>query len=81
MEVRVKLFAGVRDAFGRPELTVTLAEDATAADLLRHLRDAEPDADSLLFACRVAVDHEFVSSASALPAGAEVAVIPPVSGG
>jgi len=40
-----------------------------------------PDAADLFAACRVAVNREFVSPDSPIADGAEVALIPPVSGG
>ena len=40
-----------------------------------------PELKSLLPSCRIAVDCEYVGPDASVPLGAEVALIPPVSGG
>ncbi len=74
MQVKVLLFAGARDAFGCSEVLTRIPLEGTPADLIRHLEDAYPAAAPFLKTCRVAVDQDFAE-------GAEVALIPPVSGG
>lgn len=69
----VLLFAHLRETHG-PAVTVELPAGATVADLRRRLPfDAA--------GCRIAVNLAFADDADVIPAGAEVAVIPPVSGG
>ena len=80
-EVTVQLFAGARAAFGSPTVRVDLGEGGTVGDLCDRLREAHPDAVSFLATCRVAVNQEFASPEHPVPTGAEVALIPPVSGG
>lgn len=60
---------------------VELADGATVADLLETLGRAYPEIAKSLTGCRVAIDQEFASADDAIPVGAELAVIPPVSGG
>jgi len=79
--LRVRLFAGARDAVGATEVELDLPAGATVADLLDRLRADHPAAADLISACRVAVEREFAEAGAALPPGAEVALIPPVSGG
>ncbi len=79
-KVRVRLFAGVRGAIGREEVMAQISLEGTVADLRRHLADAYPGI-GLLDACRFAVDREFATEDSVIPGRAEVALIPPVSGG
>ena len=79
-KVRVRLFAGVRDAMRSDEVLAQIPLEGTVADLRRHLADAYPGVD-LLDACRVAVDREFAAEDAVIPERAEVALIPPVSGG
>ncbi len=81
MQVRVLLFAGARDAFGANEVPARIPLDGTAADLIRHLEDACPGAIEFLRTCRVAVNREFATPDGVIPEDAEVALIPPVSGG
>ena len=51
------------------------------ADLRRRLLEIHPRLSSVLPRCRIAVDRDFVPEDAAVRDGAEVAVIPPVSGG
>jgi molybdopterin converting factor subunit 1 len=80
MSVTVLLFASYADAFGTSSLLVDLPRDATVADVLAQLR-ARPGADRLPPVPLVAVNQQYASVASAVHAGDEVAVIPPVAGG
>jgi molybdopterin synthase sulfur carrier subunit len=78
MSVTVLYFASLREAAGRAEETVpTPVSLAALYDELR-ARHALPLAREKL---RVAVDGAFVSWDAALRDGAQVAFIPPVSGG
>ena len=79
--VTVLYFASVRDRIGRDHDIVELptrTSDRAVLDTIARLR---PEAADLLAACRLAVDHAFVSGAIELGLTSEVAVIPPVSGG
>lgn len=79
--IRVLYFASLRDASGCESEDVELADaGATAAELYASLRQRH----SLPFArerLRVAIDGSFADWATPLADGAEVAFIPPVSGG
>jgi molybdopterin synthase catalytic subunit len=74
-------FAGVRDRVGRSQEVLDLPARTTDAELLRRLAELHPTASGLFACSRVAVDQDFVRGDIALRDGAEVAVIPPVSGG
>ena len=82
MRVRVLLFAMLRQRAGTETLELELPEDATAADALAALgqRDGLGEVIGRL-PLRVAVNREYVPDSTALSAGDELAVIPPVSGG
>jgi len=80
-QVRVRMFAGARDAVGAEEVLARIPLAGTVTDLLRHLEDAYPLAAPILLVCRVAVDREFAGVDDVIPERAEVALIPPVSGG
>jgi molybdopterin synthase catalytic subunit len=80
MAITVLYFAGARDAAGAARETLAAAP-ATVADLRRALAAAHPRLGRILERCRIAVDQEFAEDAAAIRDGAEVAVVPPVSGG
>lgn len=78
--VTILYFAGARDAAGVSRETIDLAPTTVAA-LRRALSERHPDLAQVLPRCRLAVNQEMAEDADAVPAGAEVAIIPPVSGG
>ncbi len=80
MSVTVLLFASYADALGAGSLVVDLPANATVADVLAELR-RRPGADRLPPSPLVAVNQHYASPMSAVRAGDEVAVIPPVAGG
>jgi len=79
--MRVLLFAGLAEAVGRRE--VELPEDgaveATVDEVVARLRESFPALTGHVF--RVAVDRRYARGDELVAAGAEVALIPPVSGG
>jgi molybdopterin synthase catalytic subunit len=77
----VHLFAAARDLSGSPTVVVHLPATATVVDLRRTLMEVHPALAPLLPRCRIAVNQEFADESTVLPPGAELAVIPPVSGG
>ena len=79
--VRVRLFAAAREAAGTAELAVDPQPLGALLDALR--RDHGRDFSSVLDTARVWVngDDPRDGDATALTAGDEVAVLPPVSGG
>jgi molybdopterin converting factor subunit 1 len=79
--VRVLYFASVRDAIGLEHEEVDLPDRVEASELIAALARRHPRAAVLLGASRLAVDQEFARGPVLLTASAEVAVIPPVSGG
>jgi molybdopterin converting factor subunit 1 len=81
MRVTVRLFARARDLAGADAVTVDLAAGATVADLRRRLAAEAPALAGLLPRCAVAVGQEFAGDSTTLADGAEVALLPPVSGG
>jgi len=76
----VLYFAGAREAAGTARETLEAAP-ATVAELRRLLGGRHPALEPVLARCRIALDQELAVDADPVPPGAEVAVIPPVSGG
>ncbi len=92
MTVVVRLFAGARELAGVGAVSVKLPDGATVAELRGVLkRDLTPQTpfrsaegeplSRLISRSRIAVNQEFADDGAIIPDGAEVALIPPVSGG
>jgi molybdopterin converting factor subunit 1 len=81
MIVRVRLFAAARQLAGADQVTVELANGATVGDLRRALTDQYPTLARLLPQTLFAIDTEYVADAAVVAPEAEIACIPPVSGG
>ena len=81
MRVRVRLFAGTRDAVGAAAVELELAEDARIEDALAALCARHPRLAAYRPHALYAVDGRFVPTTEPLRAGAELAIMPPVSGG
>ena len=81
INVRVRLFARARDLAGTDSLSVHLPDGATVAELRGRLVAEHPALAGLVPRSAVAVNDEFAEDAARLPCEAEVALLPPVSGG
>jgi molybdopterin converting factor subunit 1 len=81
VRVTVRLFALARQRAGRAEVVLDLPEGATVADLKRALAASCPELAPLVPNVMIAVDSEYADDDVAIAPAAEVAVIPPVSGG
>lgn len=79
--VRVLVFAAARELLGVREVSLSLAEGATAGDALEALCQRGPLLRPYAHALRLAVNGDYVSPEHVLRTGDEVAVIPPVAGG
>ncbi len=76
MQIRVRLFAGLRERAGVDVLELELPDGATVADALERLRPVAGDLQVVM-----AVNREYADAADSLHADDELALIPPVSGG
>lgn len=81
MMVCVRLFARARDLAQTNMLHVEVPAGATVGDLRRRLAEERPVLANILERSALAVNDEFADDSLALPRGAEVALLPPVSGG
>jgi sulfur-carrier protein len=81
MRIRVRLFASLREATGRPELDLELPERATAEDAWRRLAESYPSLASRRTSLAASVNRRYAPFAQALAEGDELVFIPPVSGG
>jgi MoaE-MoaD fusion protein len=76
MQVRVRLFALLRERAGTDELALELADGASVRDALEQVRGLTADMPVVM-----AVNQEYATDDQALAPGDEIALIPPVSGG
>jgi molybdopterin converting factor subunit 1 len=81
MIVRVRLFARAKDLAGTDAVAIDLSPGSTVGELRRRLASEYPALAGLLPRCAVAVADEFAEDSLTLPPSAEVALLPPVSGG
>jgi len=81
MMLTVQLFARARDLAGADALAVVLPTGATVGELRTAISQICPALRDLLPRCAIAVDEDFAGDDRSLFMNAEVAVIPPVSGG
>jgi MoaE-MoaD fusion protein len=76
MQVRIRLFAGLRERAGTDEVQLELPDGARVRDALEQVRDLTAGVPVVM-----AVNREYAREDEALSAGDELALIPPVSGG
>ncbi len=76
MQVRVLLFAGLRERAGASVVELELPDGAVVRDALERLRAVAQDVPVVM-----AINQEYAAPDAALHAGDELALIPPVSGG
>lgn len=81
MRVVVKLFGAIREAAGEKELSVSLPEGSSVADLRAVLAGDTPAFDLFGERLAVSVNYEMAEFETRLGDGDEVAFLPPVSGG
>ena len=81
MNVRVRLFAVARQAAGRDAVELDLPEGASIGDLRRQLGVEIPQLSGLVARMMFAVGTEYADDGAIIPPDADVACIPPVSGG
>ena len=77
----IHLFAGARELAGMASVTIAMRDGATVAELRQSLMNRLIALAPLLPHSRIAVNQEFADDSAIVPEGAEVALIPPVSGG
>lgn len=81
MRVELLLFAGLREALGGDTVHAEVTATSTYADLKRQLAERHPEAASLVAASRIAAAGQFTRDTDPVDTSAELALIPPVSGG
>ena len=81
MEIKINLFAALRDAAGKPEVRIPWKQGMTCLDVVGQLKEKFYLAASLWAVSFVAVNGHYAEAGTVLNPEDEVAVLPPVSGG
>ena len=81
MQVRVLFFGVLKDLAGRSSDELSLPESACAGDVIERYERQFPAIAGMRSSIAISVNQEYVQQDSALRAGDEVALLPPVSGG
>ncbi|HEV2124332.1 MAG TPA: molybdopterin converting factor subunit 1 [Chloroflexota bacterium] len=79
MRIKLRYFASIREALGKREEEIDVAEGATVGDVWARLVSEQPKLTDQRY--RPAVNQEYTSTEEALSDGDELVFIPPVSGG
>jgi molybdopterin converting factor subunit 1 len=79
--MNVLLFARARDLIGADRIDIEMPASATVGAMRRLLMLRYPNIAGLLEKSAVAVNEEIAEDGVQIPLGAEVALLPPVSGG
>jgi molybdopterin synthase catalytic subunit len=80
-KIKLLFFASLKERAGAKEITLEIPEGAHVGDLKTILRAHIPNLEPAMSSMLVSVNHEFCQDEDLIPAGAEVALFPPVSGG
>jgi len=80
-KIQVLFFASLKDQIGSNRLEIELPEGATVAALKKHLLDIQPGLGSIISNLSVSINQGYAFDNDIIPANAEVALFPPVSGG
>lgn len=81
MTVKVAFFAAAREIAGCEYLDLVVDDSATVANVKLELSQRFPELAELMNRSTWSVDHEYVGNEKELYDGAEIGMIPPVSGG
>lgn len=81
MKIKIQLFAIAKQSVGQDHIEVELRDSATIADLRTAMSIQHPDLAPLLPAMAFAIDAEYVRDDAPISPNADIACIPPVSGG
>lgn len=81
MRVTVKLFAGARELAGQEQIEVDLPPAAQISHLREALVAECPDLSPLIPHALFAINTNYATDETPVPDQAEIACIPPVSGG
>ncbi len=80
-EITILFFATMRDHTGERKISITVPENTQVSSLKAILAERYPQAVAALDATLVSINRDYAFDEDLIPAGAEVAMFPHVSGG
>jgi len=80
-QVTILFFATLKDRAGLRQTTLELPDGARVQDLKARLAESFPGLEQAMASTLVSINREFAFDEELIPAGAEIALFPPVSGG
>ncbi|MEM7481994.1 MAG: MoaD/ThiS family protein [Acidobacteriota bacterium] len=81
MKIRILAFATAAEALGGREIELEVPAGTRVSDLAGRMAEDHPALAPLWPRLAVAVDGQLAQTSTVIAAGAEVALLPPVSGG
>lgn len=81
MLVNVVLFAAAKEVAGADQLPIELTDAARVIDLKEAIVAKVPELKTLVAKSVLSIDHQYAADDDLISVDAEVALIPPVSGG
>lgn len=80
-KIKVLFFATLRDRAGARSMELDIPEDLTVQGLKDKLASEYPNLRESMQSVLVTINREYAFDEAVIPAGVEVAMFPPVSGG
>lgn len=81
MDITVRFFARFKELVGNSQITESVRDGATVADVIEQLRQQFPDLPLVAEQTLLSVNQDFATMETALNDGDTLAIFPPVSGG
>jgi len=79
--VKILFFATIRDRAGMKSLEIDIPADLTIQGLKEKLATDYPNLKESMHSVLITINREYAFDEAAVPANAEIALFPPVSGG
>ena len=80
-KIKILFFATLRDRAGTKSLDIEIPDDTTVQGLKNRIARDFPNLKQSMESIVISINREFAFDESIVPANAEVAMFPPVSGG
>jgi len=79
--IRILFFATLRDRAGKKMMEMEISPEMTIRELKVKLTQDHPNLTESMKSVLITINREYAMDDSIVPAGAEIAMFPPVSGG
>jgi molybdopterin converting factor subunit 1 len=80
-KIRLLFFATLRDRAGTRSMELDIPEDLTVRGLKEKIAEEFPSLRDSMQSVLITIDREYAFDEAVVPANAEIAMFPPVSGG